>query len=114
MVKKRTFMSDKKSPKGISHLDYKKLFDVNNPDSNKKEALQYALEIRKFEIELYWRRSAYFWTLIAGALTGYFLTFNDDKSLASIIVGCLGFVFSLAWFLLIKVVNIGRKTGKTM
>ena len=33
-----------------------------------KEALKQAYEIRKFEIELYWKRATYFWTFIGAAL----------------------------------------------
>ncbi|MGN6729091.1 MAG: RipA family octameric membrane protein [Rhodanobacteraceae bacterium] len=37
-------------------------------DPNKvRAALDHALGIRKFEIELYWQRAAYFWALIAAA-----------------------------------------------
>ena len=35
-----------------------------------------ALDIRKFEIDLYWKRAAYFWTFIAAAFGAYFLMFN--------------------------------------
>ncbi len=71
-----------------------------------------AHDIRKFEIELYWKRAAYFWTFIAAALAGYFLlqqrvTEGSFDSIYSIyIVTCLGFTFSLAWYL----VNRGSKS----
>ena len=31
----------------------------------RKKALKQVLDIRKFEIELYWKRATYFWTFIA-------------------------------------------------
>ena len=39
-----------------------------------KEALRFALEIRKFEIELYWKRGTYFWAFIAVAFAAYGVT----------------------------------------
>jgi hypothetical protein len=63
-----------------------------------KEALKHALDIRKFEIDLYWKRAAYFWTFIAAAFAGYFVL-QKEGDLASIyVVTCLGFLFSLAWY----------------
>ena len=64
-----------------------------------KEALKQALDIRKFEIELYWKRATYFWAFIAASFAGYF-ALQKDADLANIyIVSCLGFLFSLAWYL---------------
>lgn len=67
-----------------------------------KAALTHALDIRKFEIELYWKRAAYFWTLIAAAFAGYFVILNaqniDDKKFLAFIVACIGFLFTFAWF----------------
>ena len=37
----------------------------------RREAYDKAHEIRKFEIEMYWKRSAYMWTLQAAALAGF-------------------------------------------
>ncbi|NIA11949.1 MAG: hypothetical protein GWP10_20060 [Nitrospiraceae bacterium] len=94
--------------KEISPEEYKKKFGLENPNSDKGEALKYALEIRKFEIDLYWKRATYFWTFIAAAMAGYFLIQKSGGSAdtyLSIVVGCLGFVFSFAWFC----VNKGSK-----
>lgn len=78
-------------------------------DSRQIEALRVALDIRKFEIELYWKRAAYFWTFIAATLAGYFLlqqrTTNDSFD-SLYVVTCLGFTFSLAWYF----VNRGSKS----
>ncbi|QNR65148.1 hypothetical protein IAQ67_14620 [Paenibacillus peoriae] len=38
-----------------------------------KKALEMALDIRKFEIDLYWKRATYFWAFIAATFAGYFL-----------------------------------------
>jgi hypothetical protein len=65
----------------------------------RKEALKQALDIRKFEIDLYWKRATYFWAFIAASFAGYFVL-QKDADLANIyIISCLGFVFSLAWYL---------------
>jgi len=93
-------MPDKKL-KEIGPSEYKDKFGLDQPGTNKEEALKYALEIRKFEIDLYWRRATYFWTFIAAAMAGYFLIQKSEgaeNSYLSFVVSCLGFVFSFAWF----------------
>ena len=75
------------------------------------KALEHALDIRKFEIELYWKRATYFWTFIAAVLIAFFAIYsseNLEKSLKqdfSVMLSCLGVVFSFAWVL----VNKGSK-----
>lgn len=100
-------MSDKNFEE-ISPEEYKKKLHLNCVCSNPKDVLKYAHKIRKFEIELYWKRATYFWTLIAAAMAGYFLIQKSEgpaNSFLSIVIGCLGFVFSFAWFY----VNKGSK-----
>lgn len=90
-----------KKLKEIGPKEYKEKLGLEQTDTNKKEALKYALEIRKFEIDLYWKRATYFWTFIAAAMAGYFLIQKSEgpsNSFLSIVIGCLGFVFSFAWF----------------
>jgi hypothetical protein len=74
-----------------------------------KAALDLALDIRKFEIGLYWQRAAYFWALIAAAFAGYFAILSAeklaDREYLAYIVSCIGLIFSWAWFL----VNSGSK-----
>lgn len=55
------------------------------------------LDIRKFEIDLYWKRATYFWAFLAVTLAGYFTlraaNINDDaKKDTLLIVSCLGVV----------------------
>ncbi len=65
----------------------------------RKEALRQALDIRKFEIDLYWKRATYFWTFIAASFAAYF-ALQTKADIASVyLVSCLGFLFSLAWYL---------------
>jgi hypothetical protein len=72
-------------------------------------ALNIAMELRRFEIELYWRRAAYFWTLLAAALAGYFALASGSKegshSFLLFAISCIGLVIAIAWFL----VNRGSK-----
>jgi len=73
-----------------------------------KEAHAQALDIRKFEIDLYWKRATYFWTFIAATFAGFVAiqaSTAESKVDLSIIISCLGFVFSFAWFC----VNRGSK-----
>ena len=49
----------------LSPADYLKEF------KSPEKALEIALDIRKFEIDLYWKRAAYFWTFIAAAFAGF-------------------------------------------
>jgi len=62
------------------------------------EALRYAHEIRKFEIDLYRRRAAYFWTFISVAFAAVFFV-EEHKSEPGLrfLVACVGLVFSVAW-----------------
>jgi len=74
----------------------------------RKSALDIALDVRKFEIELYWKRATYFWTFIAAALAGYGAIQASsiiNKTDLSVILSCLGVVFSVGWLC----VNRGSK-----
>jgi hypothetical protein len=71
-------------------------------------ALAFALDIRKFEIELYWKRATYFWAFIAAAFAGYALTYKsatEHEPWLSLLFSALGLVFAFAWYL----VNRGSK-----
>ncbi len=82
--------------------------DNSSLHDKQKEALKNALDIRKFEIEMYWKRATYFWTFIAAALAGYVLLHKSSHPAnheLSVVISCLGFIFSLGWYL----VNRGSK-----
>jgi hypothetical protein len=77
-------------------------------DTRAGRALALALDIRKFEIELYWKRATYFWAFIAAAFAGYALTYKsatDHEPWLSLLFSSLGLVFAFAWYL----VNRGSK-----
>ncbi len=66
-----------------------------------EKALIQALDIRKFEIDLYWKRAAYFWTFIGATFAGFIAveaSSASNKQDLAIILANLGFVFSFAWF----------------
>jgi hypothetical protein len=72
-----------------------------NDDSKRKNALDKALDIRKFEIDLYWKRAAYFWAFIAVTFAGYFAVLKLEANPASttlFVINCLGITFSVAWY----------------
>jgi hypothetical protein len=87
-----------------NYTDYKKKFNKKQ----RRKALKHALDIRKFEIELYWKRTTYFWTLIAAIIAGFCLVqvkADKFKQDLSVILSCLGIVFSFGWIC----VNKGSK-----
>ena len=77
-------------------MEYENLFH-----GKEKEALEKALDIRKFEIELYWKRTAYFWAFIVANYTAYFfiLAQNDLKhqSLYLTLLSFIGLLLAHAW-----------------
>lgn len=85
---------------------YRKKFglDKKYEDHDKAAlALEHALDIRKFEIELYWKRATYFWALIAVAFAGFFSVLAseniEEEAFYAFVIGVIGFVFTWAWFL---------------
>lgn len=93
----------------VNRKEYLELFAGDSVVVGRQsEALKQAHDIRKFEIELYWKRAAYFWAFIAASFAGYFaLQKPDHPNVKSVyIVSCLGFVASLAWYF----VNRGSNT----
>lgn len=92
--------------------DYLKQFKDNvNDVGNKRKmekAFDIAMDIRKFEIDLYWKRATYFWTFIGAAFAGYAAVYKEagtGDSWLPLVFSCLGLLFSVAWFL----VNRGSK-----
>jgi hypothetical protein len=72
--------------------------------SHEAKAFDVAVDTRKFEIQLFWSRSLFFWGFIASAFVGY-ATLQQHGSDLSVVVACFGVVCSVAWTL----VNRGSK-----
>jgi hypothetical protein len=72
-----------------------------------KNALMTALDIRRFEIQLYWERAKYFWVFLAAIFAGFFWTLQQSPVTESIenmmlILACMGLTTSCAWFMVLK------------
>lgn len=84
--------------------------DRNSQNDSCQYAFEQTLDIRKFEIGLYWKRAQYFWTFIAASFAGYAVVLTakeqtDEILLVQYAINCLGLVFSVAWYF----VNRGSK-----
>ncbi len=70
--------------------------------SRLEAALRRAHEIRKFEIDLYWKRATYFWAVEGAAFIG-FAAFWREKSVGSLLLAiafaCIGLVTGFAGWL---------------
>ncbi len=81
----------------------------DKPVTTLEKILERAYDIRKFEIELYWKRASYFWGFLVATFTAYFIVSDSskfgDRTDYEFLVMCLGFTFSLSWYL----VNRGSK-----
>lgn len=94
--------------KKISPNEYETAFGVNStPQENcstnarQRIALEHALDIRKFEIQLYWTRATYFWAIIGASLGAYGVVQvvpEPQRTDLSVFLSSLGIVFSFAWF----------------
>lgn len=96
----------------ISKEEYIKCYSFENNNTpedntegkpNKKlieKALDIALDTRKFEIELYWKRTAYFILFIGAIFVGYYTVLSGSKShWISLFLAALGFLLSLLWYM---------------
>ncbi len=61
------------------------------------KAYETAVETRKLELELFWKRSLFFWGFIASAFVGY--SQLNHNSFPTLVLACFGFVCSVAWTL---------------
>lgn len=95
--------------RNIDSINYKKI----------KTAFKLAHDVRKFEIELFWKRGTYFWAFILASFTAYFVTFDKilgkecfslctiirfspTAKIALFIIVCLCFIFCYSWVLINK------------
>lgn len=80
-------------------------------ETQMKAAFNQVLDMRKFEIDLYWKRTTFFWTILGAILAGYFLVLSRIATNGSVSykiifsLGCLGLIFTVGWYF----VNRGSK-----
>lgn len=96
----------------FSQEEYLKQFEGDGTSEKNKrqaEALKIAVDTRKFEIELYWKRATYFWAFIAVSFTANFAVFSMDSlsefKFLTIVTSIIGLFFSIGWYF----VNRGSK-----
>ena len=76
--------------------------DTACPNERLKLALTQALEFRKFEIEMYWKRAQYFWAFLVTIYGGYFSILASNvsdcpKREILLAFAILGYFFSIGW-----------------
>lgn len=99
--------------KGLSSEEYieelAKGVNVKGSNITWNELCRMAMEIRKFEIDLYWKRANYFWLFVAAFFIGYYQTIpvsgSKDTTVENFLFIIGGYLFSLGWFF----VNRGSK-----
>lgn len=108
---------DTRNAKRITKDEYLSLFPddkMSNSERKRFQALKEAQKVRQFEIELYWKRTGFFWAFITIIYTAFFhvlCKYIECSNKYALFVPCisalagLGFFFSVAWHL----VNKGSK-----
>lgn len=91
---KTLFIEKKRKTIKVSQKEY-----VQSFKGKEREAFKHAIEARKFEIQMYWTRTAYFWTLSAAALTGFFVVSDKKPKIDSFVISCIGIILSIGWAL---------------
>ena len=85
----------KEKKRGISKEDYIKEYEKEKLE----EAFKIALDTRKFEIELYWKRTGYFVLFIGAVFVGYYTNYGSNKDELLLLLSSLGFLLSLLWYI---------------
>jgi hypothetical protein len=108
----------KKSYPILNDSEYNEMFGIESlenkePVKNEKKkrlkaAFEKAWEVRNFEIEKFWQRSAYFWGFIALIFGGYVSIVTGESSVIAnkmyldLYLILLGIIFSFGWLLVIR------------
>ena len=106
---------EKKKGESISKQEYIGCYNSEKDPTSGKEipnkdlinkALEIALDTRKFEIELYWKRTGYFVLFTSAVFVGYYRTLGisethnrEEKWLLLLLLSFLGFLLSLLWYM---------------
>jgi hypothetical protein len=81
--------------KGKKYQPYREYAEQLNA-KELESALTHALALRNFEIELYFKRAAYFWTFVGAAFVAFFVSKTSESS--AFLISCLGSIFSFGWY----------------
>ena len=117
---------DKKSASRITTTNkYLSLFpddEKSNAERKRFQALKEAQDVRQFEIDLYWRRTGFFWAFITIIYTAFFhvlckyiecpCEYDLFVPVISTLSG-LGFFFSVAWYMVNKGSKFWQKNWET-
>lgn len=96
----KCYHSAETSPSGGNTTEEEKTKKEKTKEDLINKALEIALDTRKFEIELYWKRTGYFVLFIGAIFVGYYNVFSNSKShWASLFIAALGFLLSLLWYM---------------
>ena len=94
-------------------IPYDQLFQS---DEQKRKAFEHAMDIRKFEIELCWKRAVYFFSLLAALFLAYGSVITSDGEvdhfdieILLFIISCLGAIVATGW----HCVNRGSRYWQT-
>ena len=91
----------------ITKDEYEKEFsmcsktDMTSISDKHIEAIKVALDMRKFEIELYWKRAGYFWLFMAAVLTGYFTVESGKDGInwaLSFLLAAIGLIIAITFY----------------
>ncbi|SCY60612.1 hypothetical protein SAMN02927916_2552 [Flavobacterium anhuiense] len=95
-------MGNKNLPRTFKNL--KEIYSINLYDK--------ILELRKFEIENFWKRTLFFWGTIAIVLAGYFGSKVDEKYL--IFISLIGLLYNIIFSLSIRGSKYWQEHWETM
>lgn len=62
----------------INEKDYIQILKQGDKN-NLRHILEVSKDVRKFEIELYWKRAAYFWAFVSVFFIGFYQTLPEPK-----------------------------------
>ncbi|MBQ4331978.1 MAG: hypothetical protein IJC31_09090 [Spirochaetaceae bacterium] len=90
-----------------SLAEYKHLFkEFEKPPRQTmwEKAYEVAADIRKFEIELFWKRATFFWAFITAIYVAYFQVLtqihqNEHGYISLVVLAALGLFFCVSWVL---------------
>ncbi len=83
---------------------------MQSPEDKNLQILSLIAEVRKFEIELFWSRSLFFWGFTALAITAFGAAYHLHSKNLQFSIACVGFVCSLIWTLVNRSSKYWQKT----